>query len=195
MRSRYFQTRQSLVPKDAVEITREGIDAVVYTYTDNLGRPYAIAFGGKRNRPDWHFSFRSEEARTRKIEEFFAGQQAHAQLVQQRRSQGPSETARRNAAIKKLLETRYGKGKVSVTGDRGTAYGWVNVKIDAPWPAGRRRSEVTSEITQFILNAGIRLSSYSSADYGEGYKISITFSREAPSQNNLVEEHTPCRNS
>ena len=158
MRTRYFQTRQSLVPKDAVEITREGIDAVIYTYTDNLSRPYAIAFGGKRNRPDWHFSFRSEESRTRKIEDFFAGQQAHAQLVQQRRSQGPSEVARRNAAIKKLLETRYGKGKVRITKERGTAYGWVDVRIAAPCPEGKRPFEAHSDVVRMILDAGIKLS-------------------------------------
>jgi hypothetical protein len=177
---RYFQTRESFIPEGAAEITREGIDAVVYTHTDSRGRPYAIGFGGKRNRPDWNYMFRSPEARDRKIDEFFAGQKAHAELMRQRRSQGQSEVAQRNAAIKRLLETRYGKGKVSVTGDRGTAYGWVNVKIDAHWPAGRH-PEVTSEITQFILNAGIKLYSYSSGDYGEGYKISIAFSQDAPS--------------
>jgi hypothetical protein len=180
MRTRYFQTRQSLVPEGAAEITREGIDAVVYTYTDSRGRPYAIAFAGKRNRPDFHYSFRSTEARDRKIDEFFAGRKAHAELMRQSRSQGPSETAQRNATIKRLLETRYGKGNVSVTGDRGTAYGWVNVKINALWPVGRHHSEVTSEITRFILGAGIRLSSYSSADYGEGYRISITFRQDTP---------------
>jgi hypothetical protein len=41
-----------------------------------------------------------------------------------------SEMAVRNRAIKATLERAFGKGKVTVRGDRGTAYGWVSVKID-----------------------------------------------------------------
>lgn len=41
-----------------------------------------------------------------------------------------STTATRNRAIKKTLEAAFGRGKVSVRGSRGTAYGWVSVDID-----------------------------------------------------------------
>lgn len=36
----------------------------------------------------------------------------------------------RNRVIKKTLETAFGRGKVTVRGSRGTAYGWVSVNID-----------------------------------------------------------------
>jgi len=36
----------------------------------------------------------------------------------------------RNRAIKRTLESAFGKGKVRVRGSRGTAYGWVDVAID-----------------------------------------------------------------
>ena len=55
-------------------------------------------------------------------------------------SQGPSEVAQCNAAIKRLLEAHYGKGKVHVTGEHSTAYGWVDVRIAAPCPEGKRPS-------------------------------------------------------
>lgn len=40
------------------------------------------------------------------------------------------DTATRNRSIKKTLELAFGRGKVRVRGDRGTAYGWVSVNID-----------------------------------------------------------------
>ena len=38
--------------------------------------------------------------------------------------------AERNRAIKALLTRQFGKGAVTVRGNRGTAYGWVRVKIN-----------------------------------------------------------------
>lgn len=40
-----------------------------------------------------------------------------------------SETALRNKQVKKALLEHYNKENISVKGDRGTAYGWVNVKV------------------------------------------------------------------
>ncbi|HJU16779.1 MAG TPA: hypothetical protein VJ770_09950 [Stellaceae bacterium] len=177
MRSRYFQTRDSFIPESAVALVHEHSSAVAYTYTDSRGRLYAVAFGSRRNKPDWHFSFRTEEARARKITEHFAQCQAREQAKVERRAQGPSEIAQRNAAIKRLLEAHYGKGKVRVTGERGTAYGWVDVRIATPCPEGQRPSEAHSDIVRMILDAGIKLYSYDSADYGSGYKISVSFTQ------------------
>jgi len=38
--------------------------------------------------------------------------------------------AERNRAIKRTLESAFGRGKVRVRGSRGTAYGYVDVQID-----------------------------------------------------------------
>lgn len=40
-----------------------------------------------------------------------------------------SRVARRNKLIKKALAAEFGYKNVSVKGDRGTAYGWVDIKI------------------------------------------------------------------
>lgn len=48
-------------------------------------------------------------------------------------------TAQRNRAIKKALVNHYGKlcaTLISVKGDTGTAYGWINIRIELPAPAG-----------------------------------------------------------
>ena len=42
----------------------------------------------------------------------------------------------RNRQIKKALAEEFGYKNVSVKGDRGTAYGWVNIKIVAKKPEG-----------------------------------------------------------
>jgi len=41
-----------------------------------------------------------------------------------------SHTAERNRAIKRTLESAFGRGKIRVRGARGTAYGYVDVDID-----------------------------------------------------------------
>jgi hypothetical protein len=73
------------------------------------------------------------------------------------------DVATRNRAIKKLLEAQYGRGNVSVRGSRGTAYGWVNIEIDAPKP-DNPYSEYSAEIEEMIAAAGLRLDTY----YGYG---------------------------
>ena len=42
------------------------------------------------------------------------------------------KTSEKNRAIKKALVAVYGAKNVSVTGDRGTAYGWVRIDITLP---------------------------------------------------------------
>ncbi len=69
----------------------------------------------------------------------------------------------------------YGKGNVKVTGDRGTAYGWVNVRINAPGPKGEAEK---NGIERKILKAGIKLGHYDSGDYGSGYELSVRFGQE-----------------
>lgn len=45
-----------------------------------------------------------------------------------------SRVARRNRLIKRALVAEFGYGNVSVKGDRGTAYGWVDIRIKAKKP-------------------------------------------------------------
>jgi hypothetical protein len=76
----------------------------------------------------------------------------------------------RNREIKTLLERDYGKGQVSVTGNRGTAYGWVDVYIKRPAPCENGRAETIRQ----ILAAGIELGRYEGA-FGQHYEIHVRF--------------------
>lgn len=67
---RHFQpTRQSFIPKGSIKIVPKGLDVELYIYADREGRPCAVAFGGKRNKPDLHVRFRSPESREQALRE------------------------------------------------------------------------------------------------------------------------------
>lgn len=89
--------------------------------------------------------------------------------------------AERNRAIKRTLESAFGKGKVSVRGSRGTAYGWVNAEID--WTprdidqASEMKTHVWALLTAAKLDSEIGTYGYDDpgSDYGYGNKLSISF--------------------
>jgi hypothetical protein len=89
--------------------------------------------------------------------------------------------AERNRAIKRVLIGAFPGCKVSVTGDRGTAYGWVNVRIDwTPLDSDQAR-EMKRLVWQLLDKAGLgkEIGTYGyddpGSDYGYGNKISIDF--------------------
>jgi hypothetical protein len=90
-------------------------------------------------------------------------------------------TAKRNAAIKKLLEAHYGVGKVWVRGSRGTAYGWVSVYIDTPVSDERGAfSEEYAKANKIVMDAfREEIGTYGyddpGSDYGYGSKINFSF--------------------
>jgi hypothetical protein len=57
------------------------------------------------------------------------------------------------------METKYGRGNVRVQGGRGTAYGWVEMKIRAPKP-DKPYCEYMQEIEQMIADAGLKLDTH-----------------------------------
>jgi hypothetical protein len=70
--------REHWIPKGSRRITDKQSDAVAYVY-ERLGVPYAAAFHGRAAKPDWHFRFRSEAERERRIKQHFAGRRATAE--------------------------------------------------------------------------------------------------------------------
>lgn len=89
--------------------------------------------------------------------------------------------AERNRLIKKTLETAFGRGKVRVWGDRGTAYGWVNVRIDwTPLDVDAAREMkilVWKLLDKAKLSNEIGTYGYDDpgSDYGYGSKLSLNF--------------------
>lgn len=86
MRRRFQPTRENFIPKGAIKITPKGLDLVIYLYSDRGGQPCALAFGGKRSKPDLHVRYSKPERReahlrehvenARRVAEYKAEQQA-----------------------------------------------------------------------------------------------------------------------
>lgn len=72
------------VPKDATAYTRDGVDAVIYWYTTTAGKLCAVAYHGKSAKSDWHYSYRTEEARKAKSDAHLDSYAEHAVLMQDR---------------------------------------------------------------------------------------------------------------
>lgn len=89
------------------------------------------------------------------------------------------EIAVRNRLIKSVLSQAFGKGKVTVRGSRGTAYGWVSVKIDYTPRTRPEREELVKKIWQLFAANKIVIGTYGyddpGSDYGHGSTIHLDF--------------------
>lgn len=59
------------IPSGSTEVTRDGLDAHVYTSVGPDGTGYAIAYKGNSKNHVWNYSFRRPEDREKKIKNFF----------------------------------------------------------------------------------------------------------------------------
>jgi hypothetical protein len=73
--------------------------------------------------------------------------------------------AERNRNLKKLLESTFGRGKVTCRGSRGTSYGWVRVHIAFAPRNHREAQELRSQVSALIKAAKIELGRFYSDDY------------------------------
>ncbi len=61
------------IPSGSTHVTRDGLDADVYTSVGPDGTGYAIAYKGNSKNHVWNYSFRKPEHREKTIENFFKG--------------------------------------------------------------------------------------------------------------------------
>jgi len=92
------------IPSDSEERRHPDGLGVVYLYYHN--RPAAVAYGGKRNKPDWNYSFvgrqngkTPEEQREARIAEYFASLSASARFKAERRAVNAEHLKRARAAL------------------------------------------------------------------------------------------------
>jgi hypothetical protein len=87
--------------------------------------------------------------------------------------------AERNRNLKKTLETAFGRGKVTVKGSKGTAYGWVTVNIAYAPKDTAERDALKSKVWELIRTAKIHIGTYGyddpGSDYGYGSKMHLNF--------------------
>jgi hypothetical protein len=92
-----------------------------------------------------------------------------------------TDIATRNRNLKKVLEQAFGRGKVTVRGSRGTAYGWVRVQIAYAPRNNREATELRTQVNALIKAAKIEIGTYGyddpGSDYGHGSMINISFDR------------------
>lgn len=106
-RGRFSISREDLVRSHGYEKIHEDKNCVVYGNTDKP-RYSALAFHGKADRPDFHYSFATKEARDRKILDYAAGQMIRADTrAFQRAHRQISGHAATAAAIRKDLKTAF----------------------------------------------------------------------------------------
>lgn len=75
------------IPKGSVKVADKNSDAVAYVYTNHRGQPAAIAYAGKGAKPYWHFNFRSEADRERRIKGHFQARQGYAEMMANRKKE------------------------------------------------------------------------------------------------------------
>ena len=76
---RYKLDRQFFIPKDAV-ILKQNEHGIVYSNTSRTGKPHAIAFKGKAQKPAWNYIFNSHEHLNTYVEEWFNNLKAHEEF-------------------------------------------------------------------------------------------------------------------
>lgn len=127
-----------------------------YTYTEypevnlliGVDEKSAICFGGKRSKPDWHYSFRSNERRDEKIKETIESAQKTLEYKAQRKAENKgclSGSAATAVEIRKALKKCFPGTKFSV---RSETFSMRN-SVDVSWTDGPMKSLVESVIDLF----------------------------------------------
>ena len=114
-------TREFYIPKGATKLEDDKSDAVVYLYIDNKGRPHALGFCGKRQKPDFHNYFPKKPSKW-----FKSVDQAVADYIKSRRA-----TLKRKADEKAELDAKRAKGQPFKVGDiLVSSWGYEQTNVD-----------------------------------------------------------------
>ncbi|MEP2977945.1 MAG: hypothetical protein ABJO86_00580 [Lentilitoribacter sp.] len=104
-------TKEFYLPKSATKITQKTTGCEVYAYTDAGGLLCAMAFKKRSVKPVWSFYFKSDEARTKRVEKFFADQQAHKESVAERRAK---QNQPHNLQVDHILDSMWGYEQTNI---------------------------------------------------------------------------------
>ena len=109
----YQPPRESYVPTDRPVRMRQYDDlpAVIAMYDGNHGKPVAIGWKGKANKPAFHFRFRDEERREQYVAEWLEGQrQSAASRAQYRAEQNKPHSLK----VGQILYTCWGYDQTNI---------------------------------------------------------------------------------
>ncbi|MFL6285719.1 MAG: hypothetical protein ACJ74Q_21485 [Pyrinomonadaceae bacterium] len=83
---RFPPVRESFIPKGSIKLTPKGVEAVVYIY-ESAGRPCALVFVGKQNKPALHTQYRSTERREQHVREYIESRRKVEEYKAERNAQ------------------------------------------------------------------------------------------------------------
>ena len=87
---RFKLDRTFFIPKESKPIAEQG-NAIVYGYDIPTGKVGAIAFNGKAQKPNWHYSFKSEAERQTYIDRWFTSLDQRNQYMAERKQARQAE--------------------------------------------------------------------------------------------------------
>lgn len=141
-------TREFYIPKNARQIDNE--EAVVYLY--EVGeKPCAVGFVGKRSKPEFHNSYRNEEAREKATSAFLENWQRimreKREAQQRRKAEGTqlTEAAQVAAAIRRVLALAFPGVKFRVTSENFS----MGNAVDIHWTDGPTSASVDALVSVY----------------------------------------------
>lgn len=110
---RYKTTRKFFIPQNpSLVITDEEAKAVIYFSTDVRNRPCAVGFGGKRQKPDFNYFFKDQQAAYDYAEKYLEGQRKTARMKAERRK--AQKEFRTSLEVGDILYTSWGYEQTNV---------------------------------------------------------------------------------
>jgi len=106
-------TRDFYIPKNPTKIIEdEEAKAIVYFANTINGCPYAVAFGGKRQRPDLNCYFKNEQQRDVHVQAYLNGQRRHEEAKAKRRN--AQKAFKTSLKVGDILYTSWGYDQTNV---------------------------------------------------------------------------------
>jgi hypothetical protein len=121
-------SRDFFIPKDVEmeTIDPQGTDLDIRTWEKN-GKLFGMAFAGKQNKPLWHFIFRNENDRKRRIDETISSRKMHMDFKQKRIEE--KKQFKHSLKVGDILTSSWGYDQTNVDFYEVTAAGEKSVKI------------------------------------------------------------------
>lgn len=105
------------IPENSKETKLEGMDAVAYTYESENGALYAIGYSGRRNKPDFHYRYSSEQKRAEAVAAYF------------KRVEGVARYKEEQKARQQELKAEF-LAKIEVGSIFGTCWGYEQTNVE-----------------------------------------------------------------
>lgn len=109
---RFKMQRQDYIPKNAARVdTPVDVDVEIWVY-EIVGKPCAIAFNGKQNKPAWHYRFPTEERQESTIRLHIQSRRNHNEAMAKRRQERVE--SRHTLAIGDILYASWGYDQTNI---------------------------------------------------------------------------------